>query len=155
MSTTPFGYKRLLVRRKSALHGWGVFATDEIAAGTRLLEYTGERITPAEADARYPEDPSVPFHTFLFSVDENTIIDGTPWGSLARWINHSCDPNCESLVEDGRVFVDALRDISPGEELTCDYNFVLQERHTAALKRRYLCRCGADSCRGTMLAPKG
>jgi uncharacterized protein len=142
------------VRRKSGLHGWGVFATEPIPAGTRLLEYTGERLTTAEADARYPEDPDVPYHTFLFAVDDDVVVDATPWGSMARWINHCCEPNCETTVEGGRIYVDALRDIAPGEELTYDYHFVLEERHTPARKRRYPCICGAPGCRGTMLAPK-
>jgi uncharacterized protein len=131
-----------------------VFATDHIAAGTRILEYTGDRITPDEADARYPDDPSVPFHTFLFAVDDDTVIDATPWGSLARWVNHSCEPNCETTIENGRVWVETMRDILPGEELSYDYNFVLPERHTPARKRRYPCICGAPGCRGTMLARK-
>jgi uncharacterized protein len=154
MSTPPARRRRRLVRRKSALHGWGVYATEPIPAGTRLLEYTGERISTQEADERYPEDPSVSYHTFLFTVDDETVVDATPWGSLARWINHSCDPNCETVVENGRVYVDSMREIMPGEELTYDYNFRLEERHTPARKRRYVCHCGADNCRGTMLAPK-
>jgi uncharacterized protein len=143
-----------LVRRRSPLHGWGVFATDRIRAGSRLLEYRGERISSDEADARYPEDPSVPAHTFLFAIDDGLVVDATHRGGMARWINHSCDPNCETVVEDRRIYVDAIRELQPGEELTISYNLLLAERHTPSVKRRYACACGADNCRGTMLAPK-
>jgi uncharacterized protein len=143
-----------LVRRKSPLHGWGIFATEPIPAATRLLEYTGERITSDEADRRYPDDGSQPAHTFLFALDDGTVIDGTRRGCLARWINHSCDPNCETVDEGGRIFVESIRDIWPGEELTYNYYLVLPERHTPERKRRYFCGCGAADCQGTMLANK-
>lgn len=139
----------------SEVHGRGAFATEWIRDGARLIEYTGERITEDEADARYEDDDeSQPYHTFLFSLDNGEVVDATYGGNVSRWINHSCDPNCEAVIEDDRIFIEAIREIAPGEELFYDYSFVLEERHTPALKARHPCHCGADNCRGTILAPK-
>jgi len=131
-----------------------VFTTEFIPAGTRVIEYQGERITEAEGDERYPYDPEVPYHTFLFKVDEDLLVDGGRKGNVSRWINHSCDPNCETVIEGHRIFIDSLHDIHPGEELTYDYHFIIPDRHTAAAKRRYPCVCGAANCRGTLLMKK-
>jgi SET domain-containing protein len=140
--------------RRSPIQGRGAFATRPIAAGTRLIEYTGERITPAEADRRYPDDAPGRHHTFLFAIDDDVVIDAAFGGNAARWINHSCDPNCDAVIEDARIFIEAIRDIAVGEELAYDYAYVLEERHTPAAKRRFPCTCGAASCRGTILAKK-
>jgi len=140
--------------RRSRLHGRGAFATEFIPAGTRLIEYKGERITSDEADRRYPDDPSRPHHTFLFQIDDDLVVDAAFKGNASRWINHSCDPNCDAVIEGRRIFIEAVRDIAPGEELTYDYNYVLPERHTPALKKRFPCICGAPNCRGTILAKK-
>lgn len=140
--------------RKSGVHGRGVFALQAIAAGTRLIEYTGERIGWDEAMRRHPHDPADPNHTFYFSLDDGQVIDANVGGNASRWINHSCDPNCEADETEGRVFIEALRDLQPGEELFYDYGLVIDERYTPKLKKEYACRCGAASCRGTMLAPK-
>lgn len=139
--------------RSSRIHGLGAFATRSIAAGTRLIEYAGERLTPDEAQARYPEMPGAQ-HTFLFAIDDDIVIDAAVEGNDARWINHSCDPNCDAVVEDGRIWIETIRKIDRGEELGYDYALVLEERHTAAAKRLYPCHCGAPSCRGTLLIDK-
>jgi SET domain-containing protein len=139
---------------QSKIHGRGVIATRDIPAGERLVEYVGEIITPGEADRRYPFDEDSPHHTFLFSVNSRKIIDAAHHGNVARWINHSCDPNCEALIEKGRVFIYSLRDIKKGEELVYDYWFVLDEPHTQKMKAIYPCRCGSKKCRGTILADK-
>lgn len=151
-SNTTRGYPIKLVRSK--IHGSGVIASRQIAAGERIIEYTGERISNAEADRRYPFDENKPQHTFLFSVNSRTIIDAASGGNVARFINHSCDPNCEAVIERGHVYIHALRDIEPGEELGYDYWFVLEEPHNAANKALYQCNCGSKNCRGTMLADK-
>ena len=140
--------------RSSPVHGKGVFARSAIAKGARILEYRGERIDWTEALARHPHDPAQPNHTFYFSLDDGRVIDANIGGNSARWINHACTPNCEAREIDGRVFIHALRDILPGEELFYDYRLVLDGRHTAARKREYACRCATPDCRGTMLAPK-
>ena len=140
--------------RASGVHGKGVFARRAIAAGERIIEYKGERITWPEAQRRHPHDPSDPNHTFYFHVDDDNVIDAKYGGNAARWINHACDPNCESDQVDGRVFIKAVRNLAAGDELFYDYGLVIDERYTAKLKREYACRCGAAACRGTMLAPK-
>ena len=144
---------RRIAVRQSGVHGKGVFALEPIAAGERLIEYKGERISWKEALRRHPHNPDEPNHTFYFALDNGGVIDGKVKGNSARWINHSCAPNCEAEEIDGHVFVDALRDIAAGEELFYDYGLVIDARQTKKLKREYECRCGARKCRGTMLAP--
>lgn len=139
--------------RASPIQGLGAFATRFIPEGTRLIEYAGERLTPAEADARYPDDGER-HHTFLFAIDDDVVVDAAVNGNEARFLNHSCDPNCDVIVEDKRLWIETIRDVVAGEELVYDYAFVLEERHTPAAKRRYPCACGADNCRGTILAKK-
>jgi uncharacterized protein len=140
--------------RASPMQGLGGFATHRIPAGTRLIEYAGERISHDAAHARYPHEPGARYHTFLFAIDDAVIVDAAVDGNDARFINHSCDPNCDAVIEDGRIWIESIRDIAPGEELAYDYGMILPERHTPAAKRRYPCHCGAARCRGTMLARK-
>lgn len=146
--------KRRIQMRRSAVHGKGVYALTQFEPEQRIIEYTGEVISWPEALRRHPHDPEDPNHTFYFHVDDETVIDGGVGGNLARWINHGCDPNCDTEVDEGRVFVKALRAIEAGEELFYDYHLVIDQRHTPSLKREFACRCGAETCRGTMLAPK-
>ena len=82
------------------------------------------------------------------------VVDAAVGGNEARFINHSCDPNCDAVIDDGRIWIETIRDVEPGEELAYDYAYVLEERHTPAAKRRYPCTCGARNCRGTILAQK-
>ena len=145
--------RRVQVRR-SGVHGKGVFALQPIAAGETIIEYLGEIISWQEALRRHPHDPSQPNHTFYFHIDDEHVIDGNIGGNAARWINHACDVNCEADEVDGRVFIKALRDIHPGEELFYDYGLVIEGRHTAKLKSEFACWCGSADCRGTLLAPK-
>ena len=144
---------RVAVRR-SPVHGRGVFAVTAIAKGARILEYTGERMSHAEADRRYGDLHENSSHTMLFAANDKVVIDATKRGGPARWINHSCAPNCEANEEDGRVFIDAIRVIKPGQELAYDYNLVLEERHTPKQKRDHPCHCGARKCRHTLLGSK-
>ncbi|GLU35190.1 SET domain-containing protein-lysine N-methyltransferase [Trinickia caryophylli] len=145
---------RKLVVRRSGVHGKGVFAVAPIKADERLLEYKGERISWREAERRHPHNPDEPNHTFYFALEDGRVIDGNVDGNSARWINHSCAPNCEAEEVDGRVFIRALRDIGAEEELFYDYGLVIDARQTKKLKKEYACRCGARKCRGTMLAAK-
>src|ERR1051325_4945655 len=101
----PKKRRRFAVRR-STIHGRGVFALKAIAKRTRLIEYTGERISHEEADARYAEEHANSPHTMLFEVDDKLVIDATRKGNSARWINHSCSPNCEIEQEDDRIFIE-------------------------------------------------
>jgi len=152
-TATPSNGRRIQVRR-SGVHGKGVFALRPIAKGERIVEYTGRVITWKQAEKQHPHDEDDPQHTFFFHIDDKRVIDGGDGGGSARWINHSCGPNCEADENDGRVWIRALRDIEPGEELNYDYGLVLEERQTKKVKKLYACRCGARKCRGTMLAPK-
>lgn len=140
--------------RKSGVHGRGVFARKRIRKGARIIEYTGRRLPWKEAQELPPPDPRNPSHTFFFGVDEDDVIDPAVGGNEARWINHSCVPNCETYEEEGRVFVHALRGLQPGEELFYDYKMTPAERRTRKVEQEFACFCGAEKCRGTMLAPK-
>ena len=154
MSRSKASNGRRYVVRRSKIHGRGIFALVDIPKGERLMEYLGERITPAEADRRYAAEHEHSPHTMLFSVDDKVVIDATKKGSSARYINHSCAPNCEATEEDSRIFIETTRKIASGEELTYDYNLVLEERHTPAVKRAHACFCGVRRCRGTLLGRK-
>jgi SET domain-containing protein len=141
--------------RRSGIQGRGVFATRKIPKDTRIIEYRGEVIDDDEGDRRYPWSDDGRHHTFLFRLDSGMVIDAGRNGNAAKYINHSCDPNCEAVeTDDGRVFIYALRDIARGEELTYDYNYILDEPHNAANKKLYPCHCGSVRCRGTILARK-
>jgi SET domain-containing protein len=139
--------------RQSPIQGRGAFATRRIRKGTRIIEYAGERITQDQADERYDDEAMERHHTFLFTLDEKTVIDAAVDGNEARFINHSCDPNCQALIEDDKIFIYALKDISPGEELCYDYAYERVEGMDEESEQLYVCRCGAKNCRGTILAP--
>jgi SET domain-containing protein len=139
--------------RKSGVHGLGAFALRKIAKGERIVEYLGDRVTHAEADRRYDDHDENDNHTFLFIVDKKTVIDAGVGGNDARFINHCCDPNCESVIEKRRVFIEAIRDIEAGEELGYDYQIGRERGDPPNVDEIYACRCGAAKCRGTMLWP--
>ena len=146
---------RPYVVRRSGIHGRGVFATRTIRKGTDIIEYRGERITMKAADRRPASDPDNPYHTFLFELDDGRVIDAAVRGNAARWINHSCAPNCEPYEDDeGRVYIAAKRTIRKGEELAYDYRLNVEGRITKAMREAYACHCGAPRCRGTMLGRK-
>ena len=141
--------------RRSAIQGRGGFATRRIKKGERIVEYKGEIITSKEADRRYPlPRPGEHHHTFLFELDNGMVVDAAVAGNSARFINHSCSPNSESVIVDDRVFIEAIRTIRPGEEIVYDYNYILDEPHSPANKKLYPCACGARKCRGTILGKK-
>jgi SET domain-containing protein len=145
--------RALVTIAPSPIQGQGVFAAREIPKGTRIIEYAGERITPSEADRRYDDDTMERHHTFLFSLDRETTIDGNVDGNEARFINHCCDPNCEAMAEDGRIYILALRAIPEGAELTYDYRYARHGTTEEEARLNYPCRCGARNCRGTIIAP--
>ncbi|MCJ0825856.1 SET domain-containing protein-lysine N-methyltransferase [Luteimonas sp. 50] len=151
---------RKIAARKSDIHGNGVFAIAPIAKGERVIEYKGRRRTHEEVDADVSGDVESG-HTFLFTLNDDYVIDANFEGNSARWINHSCSPNCEAVIEENerdpkksRVFIESIRAIKPGEELTYNYGITLEEPHTARLKKIWACRCGSRKCTGTMLQPK-
>jgi hypothetical protein len=124
--------------RNSPVHGSGVFALRRIRKGTTIIEYLGDRVSHEEVDERYADKLETDSHTFLFTVNSKIVIDAGSNGNDARFINHSCDPNCESTIKNKRVFIEAIRTIQPGEELNDEI---------------FACRCGASNCRGSMLEP--
>jgi hypothetical protein len=138
----PFAIKR------SGIQGKGAFAVRTIAKGERIIEYTGELISNAEASRRYDDSSMRRHHTFLFAVTSRRCIDGARGGNDARYLNHSCAPNCEARQEGVRIFIHATRRIRAGEELTYDYAY----GETGEAEELYLCKCGAKTCRGTILA---
>jgi len=141
----------LYVVRRSRIHGNGVYAARRIRKGTRIVEYLGDRITHAQADARYEAKGQDDGHTFLFVASDDVVIDAGVGGNEARFINHSCDPNCETVIEDERVFIEAIRTIQPGEELGYEYGLTWETTDDPDELANYACRCGAVKCRGTML----
>jgi SET domain-containing protein len=152
---------RRIARRQSPIHGSGVFALREIPTKTHIIEYRGRRLTHEQADRRFGNDVDTG-HTFLFTLNEKYLIDGGEGGNVARWINHSCAPNCQAWIVEhdsgdprkDKVVIESRRRIKPGEELTYDYGITLDEPRTAKLMKIWACRCGAPRCTGTILKPK-
>jgi SET domain-containing protein len=140
--------------RHSPVHGYGVFALRRIRKGTTIMEYLGDRVSHEEADSRYEHKHPDDNHTFLFTVDSKTVIDGGVGGNDARYINHGCDPNCESASQNKRIFVEAVRTIQPGEELAYDYQIQRDPEDPPNVDEIFACRCGAKNCRGSMLVAK-
>src|SRR5260370_21747499 len=143
----------LIEVRDSPLHGLGVFAARRIPRGTRVIEYRGEGVSHAEADRRYDHKDAGDNHTFLFIVDSHTVIDAGVDGNEARFVNHSCARNCESVIENQHVYIDAIRTIEPGEELTYDYQIQREADDPPDIDAIFECRCGVERCRGSMLCP--
>jgi SET domain-containing protein len=141
--TQPF------VVRRSRIEGRGAFATRRIRMGQKIGEYTGEHITHAVSDDRYANKTA---RTYLFIVDSEIVIDADVGGNDVRFINHSCDPNCESEIDDDRVFIYATRTIEPGEELAYDYRLQLNPGEKLLDEiADFPCRCCSLKCRGTLL----
>lgn len=137
--------------RESGIQGRGVFAARRIRAGQRIIEYTGERISNGEADGRYDDDKMHRHHTFLFTLDKKTVVDGNREGNDSRFINHSCDPNCEAVIEDGQIWIYAVRNIQTGVELGYDYQY--ERTNDPGDEKLYLCQCGSPKCRGSIMKP--
>lgn len=145
------GQSRHCEVRDSAIHGRGVYATTFIPKETRIIEYVGERITKEESERRGNAQHRKSLKTgdaavYIFTLSKNYDLDGNvPW-NIARLINHSCAPNCEAWIEGQRIFIHALRDIHPGEELSFDYGFDVDcyEDHP--------CRCGTPECVGYIVS---
>ena len=144
---------RYIIVRKSKIHGTGVFARTDIPEGTRVIEYVGDRITKAESDRRYEiawersqhgnDDKGV---VYIFTLNKRHDIDGSVRWNTAKYINHSCDFNCETDVIKGRIWIIAMRDIKKGEEVSYNYGYDYDayEDHP--------CRCGSPRCIGYILA---
>jgi uncharacterized protein len=140
--------------RHSRVHGHGVFALRRIRKGTNIIEYLGERVSHELADARYDEKDPLDGHTFLFTVDAKTVIDAGVNGNEARFVNHGCDPNCQTVQIGKRIFIEAIRTIRPGEELAYDYRIQRDADDPANIDVVFRCLCGAKNCRGSMLVAR-
>jgi SET domain-containing protein len=156
MSRSKLPKEPLFEIRRSPIQGVGAFALRRIRKGTLIAEYTGERIGNAEADRRYDLAKMKRHHTFLFIVSQRTVVDAAVAGNDARFINHSCDPNCETYIERGRIFIEAIRHIPAGAELSYDYLYERDDDEVGkeGVEATYPCHCGAKKCRGTILAPE-
>ena len=130
-----------VVFKTSPIHGFGGFARDNISSGTRVIEYIGEKITKQESLARCERS-----NEYIFAIDDAHDLDGNVDWNPARFLNHSCEPNCEARFEDGHIWVVAVRDVRAGEELTFNYSYDLEDY------REHPCHCGAASCVGYMVA---
>ncbi len=152
-----------IARKRSRIHGNGVFAVAPIRKGERIVEYKGRLATHEETDQQYGGDLNSG-HTFLFTLNDEWVIDANRHGNVARWINTGCEPNAVAYVHSenkkrpdpkkDRVFIEALRAIKPGEEITYDYGFSFEVPYTVKLLRTWACHCGSQKCRGTMLKGK-
>ena len=140
--------------RNSRVHGRGVFALRKIRKGTTVVEYLGDVITNDEADTRYEDKDPRDNHTFLFTVDSKHVIDAGRNGNEARFINHGCDPNCQSTGVRKQIWIEAIRTIQPGEELSYDYQITRDKTDPPDADKIFACRCGAANCRGSMLEPR-
>jgi len=127
--------------RRSIIHGTGGFARVAIPAGTRVIEYVGERITKAEAEKRCEAN-----NYYIFTFDDEFDLDGSVDWNLARFLNHSCTPNCEAEWDEEQIWIVALRDIAPGEELCFNYGYELEDY------QEHPCQCGAPECVGYIVA---
>jgi SET domain-containing protein len=136
--------------RRSKIQGRGAFAVKPIRTGQKVDEYWGQRISHEEADRRY-EDNGGRHHTFLFVLDDDVVLDARYGGTDARFINHSCEPNCETVITNGHIYIKAIKPIKPETELAYDYRFDWQDEYEPEDVRYYACRCGAKKCRGTIL----
>ncbi|HEY2951594.1 MAG TPA: SET domain-containing protein-lysine N-methyltransferase [Verrucomicrobiae bacterium] len=144
---TPANFRTVageLIRvQESPIHGWGGFATVSVRRGTRVIEYVGEKIDKHESNRRLSLD-----NQFIFFLGEDLNLDGSVDWNRARFLNHSCAPNCDAELIDGRVWIIANRDIRAGEELTFNYGYDLDDY------RAHPCRCGAPNCPGYIVAPE-
>ena len=146
--------KPLFEVRHSRVHGRGVFALRRIRKGTNIIEYLGERVSHELADERYAGKDPMDGHTFLFTVDAKTVIDAGVNGNEARFVNHGCDPNCQTVQIGKRIFIEAIRTIRPGEELAYDYRIQRDADDPADVDVVFRCLCGANNCRGSMLVAR-
>jgi SET domain-containing protein len=143
----------MYIVRRSAVHGLGAFATRHIKRGEVIDEYVGDRISYDEADRRYSSRAVDDNHTFLYTLDENTVIDANVGGNDSRFLNHKCDANCAPRILKKRLFFVATRAIRQGEEIGFSYHIAREDDDPENVDEIYACRCGAARCRGTMLWP--
>ena len=139
---------------RSRIEGKGVFAKRKIPKGTRIIEYAGMRISREKLFVELTDGVATP--VYIFGLNETTVIDAQREGNDARFINHSCEPNCEAYLFDNKVYIYAMRDMIRGEELSFDYKLTsaFGGMQPKKFKDAYICKCGSANCRGTMLAKR-
>ena len=142
-------------KRRSGIHGHGVFATRRIREGRLLISYVGQPLSKTQARKRYGDADGTDPYTLLFHLEGDRYIDAGVDGNDARFINHSCNPNCDPELLDGAIWIRAIKNIQPGAELTYDYSLEIEKSASRKRRELYPCRCGAASCRGTMLGRGG
>ncbi|MGV8169457.1 MAG: SET domain-containing protein [Candidatus Nanoarchaeia archaeon] len=142
-----------IIIQESEIHNKGVFAAKDIKAGTKIIEYIGDKISKEESDRRADEqleraknNPEEEGHVYIFELDEEYDIDGNVPYNDAKWINHSCDPNCEVDIADGHIWIIAKKDIKKGEELSYNYCYDPDDFEDSP------CRCGSKNCIGYIVA---
>ena len=141
-----------IIVRKSCIHNNGIFAKKDIPKGTKIIEYVGEKITKKEAEKREnivlkeSKTSETKGAVYIFELNKKYDIDGYPLYNTARWINHSCEPNCETCIIDNHIWIIALRDIKKGEELSYDYGYSLDDFE------EHPCKCGCKSCVGYIVS---
>ena len=136
--------------KKSTIDGKGAFSCSTIPARRKIGELEGEIISVREGRKLARKNKRVA----LVELDERYALNAFYTEGVMKYINHSCAPNCEAVDDKGRIFIEAIRHIKPGQELNYDYNLQFEERYTAAVKKRFPCWCGNKNCRGTLLGPK-
>ena len=146
MKTQPYHTVRM-----SKIHGRGVFARRPIRKGTRVIEYTGPIVSAKEADKIGSEIVDGHGHTMLFQLDHKRVINGNEGGD-ARYVNHGCDPNCETEQDGDHIYIVALRSIKKGEELMYDYHLQVEGKITDKERKAFACFCGSPKCRGSQIA---
>lgn len=130
-----------LIFKPSPIHGTGGFAKRDLRKGTLVIEYVGRKVSKKESLARCEQG-----NEYIFRLDDDCDIDGNVEWNPARFLNHSCSPNCEAELIDGKIWIVALRDIKDGEEVTFDYGYDLEDY------REHVCRCGSPDCVGFIVA---
>jgi uncharacterized protein len=131
----------VIVFKRSPIHGLGGFAKAAICRGTRVVEYVGERISKSDSVRRCEQN-----NEYVFTLNDEQDLDGNVAWNPARFLNHSCAPNCEAELDDDHIWIIAARDIHAGEEITFNYGYDLVDYHD------YPCRCGSSRCVGYMVA---
>jgi uncharacterized protein len=136
--------------RNSKIHGRGVFAKRPIRKGTKIIEYTGDIVSDDEAEKIGSTAVNGHGHTMLFSLGGDKVINGNV-GGAAKYINHGCTPNSEAVQYEDQVFIEAIRNIKQGEEITYDYHLIVPGKITDKVRKEYACFCGSPECRGTQI----
>ena len=140
--------------KKSPIHGYGVVATEEINKGTKIIEYKGEKITKKEGDRRSGlrikrySNKSDKGIVYIFELNKKYDIDGTPHYNKARYINHSCEPNCEVEIVKGKIWISSIKKIKKGDELSYDYGYDFDEDDY----KDHICKCGKKKCIGYIIS---